>query len=116
MATTRTSPPFGKASRAALFDELVKIAQEAQQPPRKDPNWKKAVKAGGLYALGYTAGHGGAMLTDAALSHVFRNKYPHWTPDFKQKVLFPLLGLATLGATVATHYTEQQRQKMIHDE
>lgn len=99
----------------ALFDELAKIAQDAQQP-KKDPTLKKALKAGGLYALGYTAGHGGAMLLDAAAQRIFKNKYPHWTPDFKKKVLFPILGLATLGATISAHYTENQRQKMLHDE
>lgn len=114
-----TIPPTSSLSgrsRAALFDELLKIAEAEVQKPKTSP-LKKALKIGALSALGYTAGHGGAMLADKALSHIFRNKYPNWTPEFKHKVLYPLLGAASLGSTLATHYTlAKRREAMERDE
>ena len=111
MTTTRTSWPSTATARAALFDELVKLS--AEEPKSIAPRWKRVAKAGLAAGGGYIAGHVGAMAADAMLSRLFKKKYPQWTPDFKRKVLFPLLGLAMAGMTIGNQIANDQRERVI---
>ena len=97
----------------ALFSELEKIAEE--QIP-KQPKWKKRLKTGLGYAAGYTAGHLTGMALERGVQHVFRNKYPNWTPQFRHAVLYPALGAATLGLMIAREHAAQKREEALRDE
>lgn len=111
MPTTRTSSSSGLVGRVALFDEIEKIAQE--QPKSK---WKKRLKAGLGYAAGYAAGHVTGMAVDKGLQKVFKNKYPNWTPEFRNRVLYPALGAATVGLMVAREYAAHKHREAYSDE
>jgi hypothetical protein len=99
------------ARRAALLDEIEKIAQQEQKKP--SPKWKRIAKSTLGYSAGYAAGHTAGMLADAAASRMFKSKYPHWTPQFKQKVLYPILGLSMVGMMVGRNLSEAQREKIL---
>jgi hypothetical protein len=116
MRTTQTSWPFTGTAREALFDEIVKLSSEAPaQLPQKPAGarWKRVAKVGLAAGAGYVAGHVGAMAVDAGLKKVFKNKYPNWSPGFKKKVLFPLLGLAMVGMTVGNQIANDRRARGI---
>ena len=114
--TAKTTCSTSGVSRAALFDEIEKIAEETQPPKKKSPRWARAVKSGLGYATGYAAGHGAGMLIDKGLEVALKDKYPHWSPEVKQRVLFPLLGVATMGLMAARNYTAAKQQKYVEQE
>jgi hypothetical protein len=89
----------------------VKLSSETEQ--KLAPRWKRVAKAGLAAGGGYVAGHVGAMAADAALSRIFKNKYPNWTPAFKHKVLFPLLGLAMVGMVAGNHIANDRREQVM---
>jgi len=99
------------AKRMALLDEIEKISED--QAPKSDPKWKRIGKSALGYSAGYAAGHAGGMIADAAARRIFKNKYPQWTPAFKQRVLYPLLGLSMVGVLVGQQVAEAQRAKML---
>lgn len=113
MRTTPTSSSFGSVSRVALFDEIEKISET--QLSRKE-RLKRHLKHGLGYAAGYTAGHLTGMVADKALSHVFRDKYPKWSPQFKHMVLFPALGAATVGLQIAHQHAAAKRKEHLERE
>ena len=118
MPTTLTSSLSGPARRAALFDEIEKIAeQEMQQAPavplKKKPNWKNVLKAGAGYAAGYAAGHVGGMAIERGMSHLFKDKWPQMSPAARSKILYPLLGAATVGLMAVNHAAAIRRQEAL---
>jgi hypothetical protein len=112
MATTPTSSLSGATRRAALFDEIEKIAQQEVASPKKT-NWKSVLKAGAGYAAGYATGHVGGMAIERGLSHVFKDKWPQMSPAARQKVLYPLLGAATVGLMAVNHAAQLRRQQAL---
>jgi hypothetical protein len=125
MPTTRTSCRFSATHKArfadqrnelrnaSCLDEVEKIAEDAI---KKNPRWKKALKSGATYALGYAAGHGAAALIDKGLSTALKSKYPQMSPAFKQRVLYPLLGVSMVGLMAAQNYANTRQQKMVESD
>jgi len=121
MQTTATSSLFGRAHLEALFDELEKIGTELVDPtqpassPQEEKKWKKVLKTTAGYALGYGAGHMGGMLADYGAQKILKH-YPgplkNMSPAKKQFMLYPLLGMASLGFTAATQYAAHRRAKV----
>lgn len=116
MATTPTSFPSGATSRAALFDEIEKIAEQQAVAQPKKTNWKNVLKAGAGYAAGYAAGHVGGMAIERGMSHLFKDKWPHMSPEARQKVLYPLLGAATVGLMAVNHAAQIRRQQALEED
>jgi hypothetical protein len=110
LSSATHSARFAEQRTASCFDEIEKIAEDVA---KKSPRWKRALKSGATYALGYAAGHGAGALIDKGLSTVLKNKYPQMSPAFKQKLLYPLLGLSMVGLMAAQNYTNTRQQKMI---
>jgi hypothetical protein len=118
MKTSRTSSATTQdVRRAALFDELSKLASEepVKKPSPKD-RWKRIAKAGALAGGGYVAGHGAAMLADHAVTKAFGKKYPNWSTSTKKKVIYPLLGLAAAGAALSSVVQPELRRRVIEGE
>lgn len=111
MSAVSTSCRSG-AIRAAVFDELEKIADEQM---KRDSRWKRVAKAGAGYAVGAAAGTGAGMLLDKAVTHAFRHKYPHWSREKKLRFLGPLLGFATVAGMAAQRYAHAKQQKAYQD-
>ncbi len=73
--------------RAALFDELEKIAEEKE-------HWAKSVAKGVAgVSIGAGLGTGAAMLAEKALPKVFLEKHPSVAPSMK--IILPIVGAAT---------------------
>lgn len=94
--------------RAALFDELTKIGEEASPAPAPDKDrWKRALKASVVTGLGIAAG------TTAAegLGRLLAKRAP--SPQFLKAmhIILPTLGGATvvLGRELA-----KQREKYVN--
>lgn len=101
MNTDRTSWLYTATSRAALFDELTKIAEDVE----KKPHWGTDVAKGILGAgIGAGLGTGAAMLVEKALPKVFLQKHPSVAPTMK--IVLPIMG-------ATTSYVEQRlRQRL----
>jgi hypothetical protein len=125
MATTPTFSLSGAARHAALFDEIEKISFEMGQhappqhpapPGQKKLNVKKVLQAGAGYALGYGAGHVGGMAIERGLSHVFGKKWPYMSPEARQKVLYPALGVATVALMAVHQAANAKRQQAMESD
>jgi hypothetical protein len=99
-------------SRAALFDEIEKIAEATPKKSR----WPRALKSAAGYALGYAAGHGAGMLIDKGLQKALKDKYPKISPEVKKKLLFPLMGAATVGVMAAHNYTAERQRRLVEQD
>lgn len=104
MTQRETSLPSG-ARLAAFFDEIEKIAEDPK--PKKEEWWKRRLKQGAGYALGYAAGHGTGML----LHHAVKNKIRSWPHASKVKYLAPLLGASTAIVMAANEYAASRMAK-----
>jgi len=92
-----TSWLFTGTTRAALFDELTKIAED------KERSWKKDVAKGVLgVGIGAGLGTGAAMLVEKALPQVFKQRHPNVAPAMK--IVLPILG-------ASTSYVEQRLRR-----
>lgn len=112
IVTKPTYLPSG-ASRTALFDEIEKIAADSSSP-HKPPRLSKILKSVAGYAGGYALGHGGGMLADKGLQTLLKDKYPtNWDQGTKNKVLFPLLGVATIGLMAARNRAAAHQQRLV---
>jgi len=104
MQTSRTSSLYTTARRAALFDELQKIA-EAQgqvepQPQAPQKNWKKEVaKTILLGGAGVGLGFGAGTALTHSMPSFFMNKGQPQTANLRGKavqVILPILGASAL--------------------
>lgn len=93
---------------AACFDEIEKIS-EAQKP--KEPVWKRRLKQGAGYALGYATGHGLGMLIHRGAKKAFGEQFKTWDQAKRMRYLGPLLGASTAIVMAANQYVESQRHK-----
>jgi hypothetical protein len=96
----------------ACFDEIEKIS-EAAQP--KEPKWKRYLKHGAGYALGYAAGHGAGMLIHRGAQKAFGAKFQQWDQAKRMRYLAPLLGASTAIVMAANQYAESKRHKDLAD-
>lgn len=89
-------------TRAALFDELTKIAEEA-----KGSDWRKDVAKGVLgVGIGAGLGTGAAMLLEKAVPKVFQERHPALATSMK--IVLPILG-------AGTSYVEQRLRKHLDE-
>lgn len=117
MVTTPTSWRLTAVSRAALFDELEKIAaaqsNKAQARARRE-KVKKWLKGTALVAAGTGAGTGAAMLGDKVISGAFGPKWRSLPREMRLKILAPAISVSTMGgAYLAKRLMEEKRK---HDE
>lgn len=102
MTSDSTSWLFTATSRAALLDELTKIAEKTE------PHWAKGVAKGVLgVGIGAGLGAGAAMLTERALPQVFRERHPAVAPAMK--IVLPILG-------ATTSYVEQRLRRHMQEQ
>ena len=86
----------------ALFDELMKIAEEGEKR-----HWGKDVLKGALgVGIGAGLGTGAAMLTEKALPKVFTQKHPGLTSAMK--IVLPIMG-------ATTSYVEQRLRRHMNE-
>jgi hypothetical protein len=109
METTRTSS-LSSATREALFDELVKIAEEAEKKQGNE-KLKRWVKNTAIIAAGAGAGQGLAMLGEKALASKFGPKWAQMSAQSKMRILGPALGAATAGSLLAAQYLKKVQQE-----
>lgn len=98
MATTRTSQQH-LVTRAALFDELGKIA-EAQPEKTNRAKLKSWLKSTAIIAAGTGAGTAAFMVADKIIGDQFGNTWRTTSPRTKMLIVAPLLGLAGIGSQV----------------
>lgn len=98
MATTVTSSAH-LVTRAALFDELGKIA-EVQQPGNRERT-KRWLKNTALVTAGAGAGTAVTMVADRLIGSKLGPSWQSLDPKVKMLVIGPLVGLSTLGGVVA---------------
>lgn len=98
MATTRTSQQH-LVTRAALFDELGKIA-EAQPDKTNRAKLKSWLKSTAIIAAGTGAGTAAFMVADRIIGDKLGPTWKNTSPRTKMLVVAPLLGLAGLGSQV----------------
>jgi hypothetical protein len=109
MGTTVTFSHSGKL-HAAFFDELVKISEPQPEKP-KEPVWKRRLKQGAGYALGYAAGHGAGMLVHHGVKKVMGDRFATWDQGKRMRYLAPLLGASTAIVMAANNYAQSKNEK-----
>lgn len=107
MGTTVTSS-VPLVTRAALFDELGKIA-EAQ--PGNTEKLKKWLKNSAIVATAAGAGTAATMVTDKLLGDKLGPGWKSLSPKTKMLIIGPLIGLSTLGGVAAAQKLHEARKK-----
>lgn len=103
------------ASHAALSDELLKIAQEAQAP--KPAGFKRWVKNTALIGAGYGLGHGTAHLLDEkVLRPLVGEKWKKWNSPRKAGLMRAFMGITAAGGMLAAENLAYQRWKAQHEQ
>lgn len=117
MVTTPTSWRLTAASRAALFDELEKIAADqagkAQARARRE-KLKKWLKSTALVAAGTGAGTGAAMIGDRLISSAFGAKWRGLPKEKRLAIIGPASGIAAMGGALLARKLMEEKRK--HDE
>jgi len=86
-------------TKAALFDELGKIA-EAQPDKTNRAKLKSWLKSTAIIAAGTGAGTAAFMVADRIIGDKLGPTWKNTSPRTKMLVVAPLLGLAGLGSQV----------------
>jgi len=56
------------------------------------------------------------MLIDKGLQKALKDKYPKISPEVKKKLLFPLMGAATVGVMAAHNYTAERQRRLVEQD
>lgn len=108
MATTPIySVPL--ATRAAVFDELMKIAEEVK--PKNSDKFKLWLKNSALVAAGAGAGTAASMVLDKLVGDHLGKTWQNVSPKTKARIIGPLLGASTMGAILAAKKLQEARKK-----
>ena len=97
----------------ALFAELGKIAavtasQKLSFKDRAKRAGKMALYTAGAYGLGHATG----MLVDKGVSRVMKTPWSQWDYQTRHKMLYPALGVATVGLMAATAHAQRKRAEL----
>lgn len=99
-----TNPEEQLAKRAALFDELVKIAEGEGRPQQS--GFGKALRAMGVSALGGAAGYGAAELLARKMKFFSQ---PNESRARAARIILPILSGAAV--TLADRYRQQMNRE-----
>lgn len=97
------------ATRAALLDELSKIAEATQKPSNE--RLKKFMKSTAIIGAGTGLGYGAAMLADKGLSTALGSRWATLGTPAQKKLVGALLGLASSGAFVGREWLGHERKE-----
>jgi hypothetical protein len=97
--------------RAALFDELEKIAEASPDAAANRDKFKKWLKNSAIVAAGAGAGTAATMVVDKLLGDKLGKAWQGISPATKMLIIGPLVGLSVMGASYGGHKVLTERKK-----
>jgi len=101
-------------ARAALFDELYKIA-EAQPESENKTKFKKWLKNTAIVATAAGAGTAATMVVDKFLGNKLGPTWKAMDNRIKMMIVGPALGLSALAPALLLQKRWEEQQKRLHE-